>query len=54
MKHRCCTTCPYVYVNIMTEERYCDKADGEPIELRWHQHRPEWCPRLKQTQEEEE
>jgi hypothetical protein len=51
MKQRCCTTCPDVYVNEMTDERYCEKADGELIRLRWHKHRPEWCPRLKPAQD---
>lgn len=53
MNQRCCTTCPDVYVNEMSDERFCEKADGEVIRLRWHKHRPEWCPRLKKTQEEE-
>jgi hypothetical protein len=41
---KCCTTCQYVYVNTMSDERYCDRADGEPIKLRRKKKRPDWCP----------
>jgi hypothetical protein len=49
MNQKCCTTCPYVDVNEMSDERYCSAKDYEPIKLRWHKQRPEWCPRLEKN-----
>jgi hypothetical protein len=49
MNQKCCTTCPYVDVNEMSDERYCSIKDYEPIKLRWHKQRPEWCPRLEKN-----
>ena len=47
MNQKCCTTCQYVDVNEMSDERYCALHDYESIRLRWHHYRPDWCPRLK-------
>lgn len=47
MNQKCCTTCPHVDVNRMTDERYCVMCDYEPIRLRWHHYRPDWCPLLR-------
>lgn len=47
MNQKCCTTCPHVDVNEMSDERYCALKDFEPIRLRWHHRRPGWCPLLK-------
>ena len=47
MNQKCCTTCPHVDVNRMTEERYCSVKDYKPIRLRWHKYRPDWCPLLR-------
>lgn len=44
MNQKCCTTCQYVDVNVMSDERYCSLKDYEPIKLRWHKQRPDWCP----------
>jgi len=49
MNHKCCTTCPHVEVNEMSDERYCSIKDYEPIKLRWHKHRPDWCPRIEKN-----
>lgn len=49
MNQKHCTTCPYVDVNEQSDERYCSLMDYEPIRLRWYQHRPTWCPRLKKN-----
>ena len=49
MNQKCCTTCPYVDVNEMSDERYCSIKDYEPIKLRWHKHRPDWCPRREEA-----
>ena len=49
MNQKCCTTCPHVDVNEMSDERYCYIKDYEPIKLRWHKHRPEWCPILEKN-----
>ena len=46
MKQKCCTTCPHVEVNEMTDERYCMLEDGREIRLRYAKKRPDWCPRL--------
>lgn len=46
-RHLCCTKCGYVFVNTLTEERYCTLADDKLIWLRWHKHRPDWCPLLR-------
>ena len=50
MNQLCCTKCPNVDVNEMTDERYCSMADYKPIRL-WRRRRPNWCPRLKQRRE---
>ena len=47
MNQKCCTTCPHVDVNRMTDERYCSVKDYKPIRLRWHHYRPDWCPLLR-------
>jgi hypothetical protein len=49
MNQKCCTTCPHVDVNEMSDERYCSAKDYEPIKLRWHKYRPDWCPRLEKN-----
>ena len=49
MNQKCCTTCPQVDVNEMSDERYCSAKNYEPIRLRWHKHRPDWCPRLEKN-----
>ena len=49
MNQKCCTTCDRVYVNEMTDERYCSLKDHAQIKLRWHKHRPDWCPKLKKN-----
>ena len=56
-RYLCCTKCDHVFVNTLTEERYCTLADDKLIWLRWHKHRPDWCPLLrkdgdKMTEEE--
>jgi hypothetical protein len=33
----------------MTDERYCSLKDYAPIKIRWHKHRPDWCPKLKKN-----
>jgi hypothetical protein len=38
----------------MSDERYCALKDFEPIRLRWHHHRPGWCPLLKTQAGKEE
>ncbi len=48
---KCCTTCKYVYVNTMSDERYCDKDDGRPIKLWRKKRRPDWCPLLAKSKE---
>ena len=49
MNQKCCTTCPYVDVNEMSDERYCSAKDYELIKLRWHKQRPDWCPRIEKN-----
>ena len=49
MNQKCCTTCPHVDVNEMSDERYCSIKDYEPIKLRWYKHRPNWCPRIEKN-----
>lgn len=46
---KCCTTCEHVFVNEMTDERYCEEADGEEIRLRYAKKRPDWCPLLEKN-----
>ena len=53
MKQKCCTTCPCVDVNEMSDERYCSIKDYKPIKLRLHKHRPDWCPRLEKNRRDE-
>ena len=53
MNQKCCTTCSYVDVNKMTNERYCVMRSYEPIRLRWHHYRPDWCPRLQKEDNHE-
>jgi hypothetical protein len=33
----------------MSDERYCSAKDYEPIKLRWHKYRPDWCPKLEKN-----
>ena len=47
---KCCTTCEHVFVNEMTDERYCEDAEGEKISLRYAKKRPDWCPLLQKNQ----
>lgn len=48
MNQKCCTTCDRVDVNEMTDERYCSLKDYAQIKLKWHKHRPDWCPLVMQ------
>ena len=54
MNQKCCTTCPDIDVNEMTDERYCKKKDYAEIRLRWHKHRPDWCPKIRKERVEDE
>jgi hypothetical protein len=49
MNQKCCTKCPHVDANEMSDERYCSIKDYEPIKLRWRKHRPDWCPRVEKN-----
>lgn len=39
-----CRSCPHLDFNEMSDEMYCKLKDFELIRLRWHKHRPNWCP----------
>lgn len=39
-----CRGCPHLDFNEMSDEMYCKLKDYEPIRLRWHKQRPDWCP----------
>ena len=47
MNQKRCRSCPHLDFNDMTDEMYCKLKDFEQIRLRWHKHRPDWCPLLK-------
>lgn len=53
-RQKCCTLCEHVEVNEMTDERYCMAKDGEQIRLRWHKHRPDWCPLVERDRKAQE
>ena len=46
MKQKRCRSCQNLDYNEMTDEMYCKIKDYEQIRLRWHKHRPDWCPLL--------
>ena len=50
---KCCTTCDYVFVNEMTDERYCGEAKDREIRLRYAKKRPDWCPLLEKNKKNE-
>lgn len=39
-----CRSCRHLDCNTMSDEMYCKLKDYEPIRLRWHKQRPDWCP----------
>lgn len=43
-----CRSCRHLDFNTMSDEMYCKLKDYEPIRLRWHKNRPDWCPLIKQ------
>ena len=43
-----CRSCRHLDFNTMSNEMYCKLKDYEPIRLRWHKNRPDWCPLVKQ------
>lgn len=44
MNQKWCRGCPHLDFNEMSDEMYCKLKDYEQIRLRWHKHRPDWCP----------
>ena len=46
-----CRSCRHLDFNTMSDEMYCKLKDYEPIRLRWHKNRPDWCPLVKQKGE---
>lgn len=52
LKH--CRSCRHLDFNTMSDEMYCKLKDYEPIRLRWHKKRPDWCPLVKQKGEKDE
>lgn len=48
MNQKNCRNCPHLDFNEMSDEMYCKLKDYEQIHLRWHKHRPDWCPLLGQ------
>lgn len=43
-----CRGCPHLDFNEMSDEMYCKLRDYEPIWLKWHKQRPDWCPLVMQ------
>ena len=50
MNQKWCRGCPHLDFNEMSDEMYCKLKDYEQIRLRWHRHRPDWCPRKKERE----
>ena len=48
MNQKDCRRCPHLDSNAMPDEMYCKLKDYKQIWLRWHKHRPDWCPLVKQ------
>lgn len=48
MNQKNCRSCPHIDVNEMSDEMYCKLKDYELIRLKWHKHRPDWCPLVMQ------
>ena len=44
MNQKHCRGCLHLDYNEMSDEMYCKLKDYELIRLRWHKHRPDWCP----------
>ena len=53
MNQKHCRGCPHVDSNEMSDEMYCKLKDYEQIRLRWHKHRPDWCPLVTGAEREE-
>lgn len=51
MNQKNCRSCPHIDVNEMSDEMYCKLKDYELIRLKWHKHRPDWCPLVMQKGE---
>ena len=39
-----CKDCYFLYVNDMTDEKFCDASYGNEIVLKRGQGKPSWCP----------
>ena len=50
MNQKNCRSCPHLDFNEMSDEMYCKLNDYEQIRLRWHKHRPDWCPLVGTTE----